>query len=484
MIDHNGSSMTTYTCFAAQPQRATRLNKKDKSASDVRDNYQVDRDRILYSKAFRRLRGKTQVFIAGYDDHVRNRLSHTLEVSQIACTISKALRLNVMLTEAIALGHDLGHTPFGHVGERVLHEISCGKIILREKGYCHEESGHGFKHNWQSVRVACDLEFHNRLYAGLNLTKETLWGFLHHSSLKYKDLDVPFYKELYEKKLPNEKCWSFEAIVVTLADEIAQRHHDIEDGLITGILERKNLIKYLRKAYSKMAGKNVEVFKNKLNEAWKETYPEFYFDLLASAIVNFYVCEVVSNTKKLFNTIASLYLGKQNDGKLFYSNKKIIWNEFIKSIDSIEQRMMSEPLYKADKKVQNDYFKKRILLSHQAQKNDGKAAYVIKKIVEAYLTNPQQMPDNAIILLFTYLNAEANHTVSQNAMNEVLRKNKDISDNIGDWRKELDKRNHNNDCSLKKALVRTVIDYVSGMTDDYALAIYEQLYGGTKKNRY
>ena len=473
-----------YKCFAAQPERSTRLNKGDKPASVVRDNYQVDRDRILYSKAFRRLRGKTQVFIAGYDDHVRNRLSHTLEVSQIACTISKALGLNVMLTEAIALGHDLGHTPFGHVGERVLHDISCGKIILDEKRYCHESNSYGFKHNWQSVRVACNLEFHNRLYAGLNLTKETLWGFLHHSSLRYKDSDVPFYKGIYEKLLPDENCWTFEAIVVSLADEIAQRHHDIEDGLITTILEKKNLIGHLKKTYSKISGNNKTQLEKKLKEASKEKYPEFYFELLASAIVNFYVCEVVSNTKKLFNEIARTYLSGQDDAKLFYTKKKDIWSAFVVSREEFEKKMMSEPLYEADKKLQDDYFRKRILLSHQAQKNDGKAAYVIKKIVEAYLTNPQQMPDNAIISLFTNLKIESGQKISESAMNTVLSRKKDRSDNIGEWRKELDVRMKNNDCELKKALVRTIIDYVAGMTDDYALAIYEQLYGGTKKNRY
>ncbi|WP_405341331.1 dGTP triphosphohydrolase [Fibrobacter sp.] len=473
-----------YKCFAAQPSRATRFCRADSPASAVRDNYQVDRDRILYSKAFRRLRGKTQVFIAGYDDHVRNRLSHTLEVSQIARTISKALGLNEMLTEAIALGHDLGHTPFGHVGERILHDISCGKIILAEKGYCHEQDSHGFKHNWQSVRVACNLEFHNRLYAGLNLTKETLWGFLNHSNLKYKDSRVPFYEKKYGELLPDEKYWSFEAIVVSIADEIAQRHHDIEDGLITGILERKNLIKHLKKTYSMVPGKNVEKLNDLLKEASKETCPEFYFELLARSIVNFYVCEVVSNTKKLFGTIIQDYLSGNDDGKEFYAHKKEIWNGFIVSKKDFEKKMMSEVLYEADAKLQNDYFSKRILLSYQAQKNDGKAAYVIKKIVEAYLTNPQQMPDNAIILLFMNLDAASSGEMSEKAMNLVLQRNKDKADNIGDWRKKLDAQVHNNDCSVKKALVRTVIDYVAGMTDDYALAIYEQLYGGTKQNRY
>lgn len=164
---------------------------------DIRTEYQRDRDRILHSKAFRRLKHKTQVFISPEGDHYRTRLTHTLEVSQIARTIARALRVNEDLTEAIALGHDLGHTPFGHAGERVLNDIHPG----------------GFKHNEQSLRVVDILEDGK----GLNLTYEVRDGILKHTgSLEPETL---------------------EGKIVRLSDKIAYINHDIDDALRGGILE-------------------------------------------------------------------------------------------------------------------------------------------------------------------------------------------------------------------------------------------------------
>lgn len=159
---------------------------------DMRPIYQRDRDRILHCKAFRRLKHKTQVFLAPEGDHYRTRLTHTLEVSQNARTIARALRLNEDLTEAIALGHDLGHTPFGHAGERALNEI------------CPE----GFEHHKQSIRVVELLENHGR---GLNLTKEVRDGILNHQS-------------------KGNPC-TLEGKIVRLSDKIAYINHDIDDAI-------------------------------------------------------------------------------------------------------------------------------------------------------------------------------------------------------------------------------------------------------------
>ena len=167
--------------------------KVDEPKSDMRTDFQRDRDRILHSKAFRRLKHKTQVFLSPFDDHFRTRLTHTLEVSQIGRTIARALDLNEDLVEAISLGHDLGHTPFGHCGESVLNELVDG----------------GFYHNLQSVRVVEVLE-------NLNLCQETIDGIRTHS-------------------------WGFkpmtpEAKVVQLADKIAYLNHDIEDAIESGLI--------------------------------------------------------------------------------------------------------------------------------------------------------------------------------------------------------------------------------------------------------
>ena len=169
---------------------------------DIRTVYQRDRDRILHSKAFRRLKHKTQVFLAPEGDHYRTRLTHTLEVAQIARTIAKALRLNEDLAEAIALGHDLGHTPFGHSGEDVLNEV-CS---------------HGFAHYEQSVRI---VEFIEKSGLGLNLTKEVRNGILNHRT--------------------SGNPATLEGHVVRLSDKIAYINHDIDDSIRAHILEEKDI---------------------------------------------------------------------------------------------------------------------------------------------------------------------------------------------------------------------------------------------------
>lgn len=196
--------------------------------SDVRTDFQRDRDRILHSKAFRRLKHKTQVFLSPFDDHFRTRLTHTLEVSQIGRTIARALDLNEDLVEAISLGHDLGHTPFGHCGEGVLNELVEG----------------GFHHNIQSVRVVEVLEH-------LNLCQETIEGIKTHT-------------------------WGFtpttpEGKVVQLADKIAYINHDIEDSIRAGVIAESDLpkecISYFSSNQSKRLNKMIhEIVNNSIGK--------------------------------------------------------------------------------------------------------------------------------------------------------------------------------------------------------------------------
>ncbi len=183
------------------------------SEHEYRTAFQRDRDRIIHTKSFRRLKGKTQVFLAPKDDHFRNRLSHTLEVAQIARTVSRALFLNEDLTEAIALGHDLGHTPFGHAGEAALNEI------------CPE----GFRHYEQSLRVVDVLES-TTSHHGLNLTYEVRDGILQHSTGKVILLGR-------EGKTPE----TLEGQVLSICDAIAYINHDIDDALRAGIIQREDL---------------------------------------------------------------------------------------------------------------------------------------------------------------------------------------------------------------------------------------------------
>ncbi|MDP2691313.1 MAG: dNTP triphosphohydrolase [bacterium] len=182
--------------------------------SEVEDLYrtpfQRDRDRIIHSKAFRRLSGKTQVFVSSYGDHYRSRLTHSLEVAQVARDIAVALGLNQDLCETIALAHDLGHTPFGHAGEEAMSEM-----MARFNDY--------FEHNEQSRRIVEKLEIKSPDYPGLNLTLETIEGMMKHR--KFHD----------DGKTP--VIHSLEAQVVDLADAIAYHHHDLDDGLRSGILK-------------------------------------------------------------------------------------------------------------------------------------------------------------------------------------------------------------------------------------------------------
>ena len=197
-----------------------------------RTAFQRDRDRIIHSKAFRRLKHKRQVFSLTKGDHFRTRLTHTMEVAQIGRTIARSLGVNEDLVEAIALGHDLGHAPFGHLGEVVLNEILNGKYWRRE-ATSGQKTG-GFKHNYQSLRVIDLLELKYQ-FRGLNLTAPVREGILKHTRLKKKQIQ---YSSLDFRALcfEHDHATTIEGQVVAMADEIAQRTHDLEDGLRAGLV--------------------------------------------------------------------------------------------------------------------------------------------------------------------------------------------------------------------------------------------------------
>lgn len=198
--------MTLSPCAAFSAK--TRGRERAESEHEYRTAYQRDRDRIVHSKAFRRLKRKTQVFLAAEGDHYRTRLTHTFEAAQISRTAARALFLNEDLAEAIALGHDLGHTPFGHAGEAALNEMYAP----------------GFRHAEQSLRVVDKLE-QGRTGPGLNLTYEVRDGILHHSKGK----------EILEGRRP-ERPATLEAEVVSVCDAIAYINHDIDDAVRAGII--------------------------------------------------------------------------------------------------------------------------------------------------------------------------------------------------------------------------------------------------------
>lgn len=211
---------------------------------DIRTSFQRDRDRIIHSKSFRRLMHKTQVFLSPEGDHYRTRLTHTLEVAQISRTIARALALNEDLTEAIALGHDLGHTPFGHCGEVALNEIHPG----------------GFRHNVQSLRVV-DLIEKKAERVGLNLTNEVRDGILNHSGSH-----IPF---------------TLEGQIVRLSDRIAYINHDIDDAIRAGVMDFNKIPRPFIETFGDTSSKRINtmimnVIENSQDQMEIQMDPEFY----------------------------------------------------------------------------------------------------------------------------------------------------------------------------------------------------------------
>ncbi len=205
----------------ASLSRESKGRMRDEVPCDIRPAFQRDRDRILHSKSFRRLKDKTQVFLAPAGDHYRTRLTHTLEVSQNARTIAKALCLNEDLVEAIALGHDLGHTPFGHAGERALNRI-CPL---------------GFRHNEQSLRLVDVLERDGR---GLNLSWEVRDGILNHQT--------------------SGKPATLEGQIVRISDKIAYIHHDMDDAIRAGILTEEEVPREITDVAGRTTGQRLDYF--------------------------------------------------------------------------------------------------------------------------------------------------------------------------------------------------------------------------------
>jgi dGTPase len=208
--------LAPYAQFSAD----TRGRTYKEEPPEWRTHYQRDRDRVIHSRAFRRLEYKTQVFLNGSGDHLRTRLTHTIEVAAISRNIARALRLNEDLCETIALAHDLGHSPFGHKGEVALSRL------MKDHG--------GFEHNRQSLRIVEELENKYPAYAGLNLSWEVREGLVKH----YTAYDHPGKRKGFDAKSS-----SLEAQVANLADEITYYSHDLDDGLDSGLLNEKQLRK-------------------------------------------------------------------------------------------------------------------------------------------------------------------------------------------------------------------------------------------------
>ena len=242
----------------------------------IRSPYQRDRDRIIHSSSFRRLKHKTQVFVNTVGDHYRTRLTHSMEVSQIARTLARSLGLNEDLSETLSLSHDLGHTPFGHAGEEVLN-------------HCMALYG-GFDHNIQTLRIVTSIENKYYKFHGLNLTIETLDGLIKHNG-PVNNLDP--YKKILKKNLFNNKILfnsfpSLEAQVASISDDIAYNNHDLEDGLRADLFTIKKISKipYISKLINRHS-RNIKNFRR-----------EIIISQIVRDLINLMVNDVIKTTNK------------------------------------------------------------------------------------------------------------------------------------------------------------------------------------------
>lgn len=463
----------------------------------IRSEFSRDADRIIYSKAFRRLEHKAQVYSNKKGDHYRTRLTHTLEVTQIARSISRNLGLNERLTEAIALGHDIGHTPFGHAGEEVLDDIMRGKDDLGGKLKVNIDYG-GFKHNFNCLKILEIVEKREKRI-GLNLTWQTLDGILKHTNVikgdKKWDLnrfvrEISNYENIIkydyfdnESKPSYEHPLTLEGQVVAISDEIAQREHDLDDSLREGELFR----------FEEMSKKIILILKETKNEInpkipGYELFAKFYDEIiqqgqienttewrnLTSIIISYFIIDVTENTMRKINKC-------QNIAEFIsiHNNHKYITGELI-SFSKIGQTL--------NDKIK-EFIEKRIINSFNVNRFDGKGKFILRQLFKAYYENPRQMPTKQLMILirnietiikeFPQINGEIKvSSVDLNELYEINENNVDLKNltkllallklkiDVNPLQPKSKSRNNSYDC-LDSLLKDAGIDFIQKIDENY-----------------
>jgi dGTPase len=324
----------------AQKSRDSKGRQYKEPEHEYRSAYQRDKDRIIYSTAFRRLEYKTQVFVNHEGDHYRTRLTHTLEVVQIAKTIARALRLNEDLAESIALAHDLGHTPFGHSGEDTLREI------MKDHG--------GFDHNAQGLRVVDMLEDRYPEFPGLNLSYEVREGIIKHATR----FDKPQPYVSFEVKTPP----TLEAQVVDAADEIAYDNHDLDDGIASGLISHDTLSHIL---------------------LWEKTAHEIRTAYPA-----------IGREIAIYQTVKSLINKQVTD--LAVETEKNIQSFQIKSVADVRALPQKIVSFSKDmeeaRKPLREFLLKNLYQHYRVVRMSDKARRFINDLFRVYLDKPEQLP--------------------------------------------------------------------------------------------
>lgn len=446
-----------------------------------RTEFQRDRERIVNCKAFRRLVDKAQIFSAEKGDYFRTRMTHTLEVNQIAKAISYALNLNLDLTEAIALAHDLGHTPYGHQGERTLDDILRGKTDIEfhvSKKMLEIPCFGGFKHNYQSARILTQIEEKYTQFPGLNVSVQVVEGVLKHTRLKKSIVLEEFLTKDYLDKIvisiDEEKnlCATLEGQVVAIADEIAQRGHDVDDALTSGVISIDEFIDRLKISKCNQLHKAIKDEINNISETERvlTDTQELKIARIVSVIINYMIQTTIEHSKKQINKYK-----KAGPITLDNSEEIIALAPSVERINSYLERVVQ----------------KKVICNYDVARADYNAGMIVKKLFEKYYTNPRLLHSGTIQKIFNETLKNKNVFVSNSAINlndgSIKIVNKEIEEMT---KKELDERKisdylSNKQCNLndkdiivfekRKILVKAITDYIAGMTDGYALEEYKKL---------
>ena len=338
--DCTGKALAPYAALASAGR-----GRRYPDSPDYRNPYQRDRDRIIHSTAFRRLEYKTQVFVNHEGDYYRTRLTHTLEVAQIARSISRELALNEDLTEAVALAHDLGHTPFGHSGEDVLREL------MKDHG--------GFEHNFQGLWVVDYLEKRYPDFPGLNLTYEVRESMAKHNTRYDEPGDRRYWAE-YD--FDPKAAPLVEAQIVDISDAIAYDSHDVDDGLTARFLDEKDLA---RLALFDQALRDVEKRYGEISGVVRQRQ-------IVRALINLEVIDVLAETAKRIKDRA------------------------ISNVDDVRKNGWGvvgfSPQRAAAKKELEEFLAKNLYAHHRVRKMAIKAGRFIRQLFEAYVSEPAQLP--------------------------------------------------------------------------------------------
>jgi len=334
--------------YACDPQKSRgRLFGEGDSAH--RSGFQRDRDRIIHSSAFRRLQHKTQVFVEHEGDYFRTRLTHSIEVAQVARTISAVLGLNLELTEAIALAHDLGHTPFGHTGEDALAEV------MAPYG--------GFDHNAQAIKIVTMLERHYADFNGLNLTWEALEGLAKHNGPVTGTIPLALADYNAEHDLELATYASLEAQVAAIADDVAYNNHDLDDGLRAGLFNEEQIraLPVIGACYDRVDALYPELdFIKRRHEALRRVF-------------GFMVEDVIAESQRLIGEAAP---------------------KTVNDVRAADHQMIrfSAPMFE-DLKIIRAFFFKHMYRHWKVRRMRRKAALIVKEIFEIFFEDPGMLPD-------------------------------------------------------------------------------------------